>query len=55
MVFTFEYLDFGQDPNSICDGNQWRIQDFPWGGLDLLGGGVWTPDVGTFWQKCIQK
>ena len=29
---------------------------FPMGDVDPLGGGgAWTPNVGTFWQKCMQK
>ena len=27
---------------------QWRIQDFPLGGVHPLGG-AWTSDVGAFW------
>ena len=27
---------------------------FPMGGVDPLGG-VWTSDVGAFWQKCVRK
>ena len=27
---------------------------FPMGGCGPIGG-VWSPDMGAFWQKCMQK
>ena len=33
---------------------KWRIQDFPKGGVDLVGG-AWTPEAVTFRKICMSK
>ena len=38
----------------VIDFNQWRIQDFPLGGCQPVGGAP-TSDAYTFWQKRMRK
>ena len=40
----------GKSPHNL----QWRIQDFPWGGMDLIGG-AWTPKAATFSENLYVK
>ena len=45
-------FDFFENENFHT--NQWQIQDFPYGGVDLVGGG-WTPEAVMFRKFCMSK